>query len=64
MYGTAVSQLESFLSKRGMPSEAINIRREHVEAFIAHLVDTKSASTAKTRYGGLHVFFTFLGAWV
>lgn len=60
IYGTAVDQLARYLEDAGMPTEVANIRREHVEAFIAHLVDTKSASTAKTRFGGLQVFFAWL----
>jgi len=60
VYGTAVAQLAAFLNERGMPTEAVNLRREHVEAFIADLLDTRSASTAKTRYGGLQVFFGWL----
>lgn len=59
-YGAAVSQFAAFLAERGMPTAAVNIRREHVEAFIADLLQRRSASTAKTRYGGLQVFFGFL----
>jgi integrase len=44
-----------------MPVEAGGIAREHVEAFIADLfAHGRSASTAKTRYGGLQVFFRWL----
>ena len=57
IYRTGVAQLGAFLAERGMPREIAHVRREHVEAFIAHLVETKSASTAKTRYGALAVFF-------
>lgn len=59
-YGTAVRQFAAFLDERGMPAEAVNIRREHVEAFLEHLLATRSASTAKTRHGGLAVFFNWL----
>jgi site-specific recombinase XerD len=60
VYGQAVRQLAAFLTERGMPSQVANIHREHVEAFIAHLLDTRSAMTAKTRFGGLQVFFRWL----
>ena len=40
-----------------MPAEVANVRREHIEAFLADLLERRSASTAKTRHGGLHVFF-------
>jgi site-specific recombinase XerD len=58
IYTTAVRQLADFLEARGMPTEVANVHREHVEAFLADLMaQGKSASTAKTRFGGLQVFF-------
>lgn len=60
IYGTGVAQLADFLERAGMPTEVTNIHREHVEAFIADLIDTKSAMTAKTRFGALQVFFKWL----
>lgn len=60
VYRSAVTQFAGFLEDRGMPTAAANVRREHVEAFIADLLARRSASTAKTRYGGLQVFFGFL----
>lgn len=66
VYGAPVSQFAGFLVGRGMPAAATNVRREHVEAFIADLLERRSASTAKTRYGGLQVFFGRLveeGSW-
>jgi site-specific recombinase XerD len=59
-YCTAVDQLATFLAARGMPTEVANIHREHVEAFLADLLERRSASTAKTRHGGLQVFFKYL----
>jgi site-specific recombinase XerD len=59
-YMTAVEQFAAFLDERGMPTEAINVRREHVEAFLEQLLETRSASTAKTRHGGLGRFFNWL----
>jgi site-specific recombinase XerD len=60
VYGTAVKQLAAFLAERGMPTAVASIRREHVETFIADVLERSSASTAKTRYGGLDVFFKFV----
>lgn len=60
VYGSAVTQLAAFIAEQGMPNRVASIAREHVEAFIARLVETRSASTAKTRFGGLQVFFGYL----
>jgi len=60
VYRLSVVQFAAFLEDRGMPREAANVKREHVEAFIADLLSRRSAATAKTRYGGLQVFFGWL----
>lgn len=57
LYRTAVDQFIAYATAAGMPTTAQGVTREHVEAFIAHLLDTRSPSTAKTRYGGLQAFF-------
>ncbi|MGK2929522.1 MAG: tyrosine-type recombinase/integrase, partial [Acidimicrobiales bacterium] len=59
-YLAAVTQFDAFLGERGMPAEVAKITREHVEAFIEHLLTTRSASTAKTRFGGLKTFFRYV----
>jgi site-specific recombinase XerD len=59
-YCAAVHQLAAFLSANGMPTEVANISREHIEAFLVDLLERRSPSTAKTRHGGLHVFFKWL----
>lgn len=59
-YLTAVRQLAAFLAERGMPLEVASMAREHIEAFIAHLLATRSPATDKARYGGLQVFFGWL----
>jgi integrase len=44
-----------------MPVDVTGIAREHVEAYLADLLARgRSASTVKTRYGGLQVFFSWL----
>ncbi len=42
-YMEAARQLLAFLAESGMPTLVLNIRREHVEAFVGRLVDTRSA---------------------
>ena len=59
-YTDATSQFAAFLQERGMPTDVRAIAREHVEAFVVHLRDTRSASTAETRFRGLRRFFAWL----
>jgi site-specific recombinase XerD len=61
-YRTAVELLSDFLSDRGMPLAVGKVKREHIEAFIAHLLETRSAETAATRYRCLRPFFKWLEA--
>src|SRR5262249_27159091 len=58
-YCSAPTQLAAFLEANGMPPAVTHIAREHVEAFLADLLTRRSPSTAKTRHGGLQVFFGF-----
>ena len=44
-YGEAVDQFARFLSNQGMPAALPHIRREHVESFIAHLLDHWAPAT-------------------
>lgn len=62
LYRTAVAQFVDFTSDAGMPQVATAVTREHVEAFIAHLLQTRSPSTARTRYGGLQAFWNWCEA--
>jgi site-specific recombinase XerD len=56
----AVGQLADFLDERGMPTDVAALRREHVEAFIEHLLAHRSPATAANRYRALSRFFRFL----
>src|ERR1700687_1924230 len=56
-YGEAAKQLLDYLRGAGMPTEVGGIHREHVEAFIANLLDIRSPSTAATRFRGLQQLF-------
>ena len=59
-YELAARQLLEFLDQSGMPTEAGSIHREHVEAFIEHILAIRTASTAATRYRGLQQLFRWL----
>jgi site-specific recombinase XerD len=59
-YLAAITQLDAFLRERGMPTAVGCLAREHVEAFIAELLQTRSASTASNRFRALQQFFKFL----
>lgn len=50
---------EEYLLRTGMPWQATHIRREHVEGFIAELLEHFRPSTAKIRYGSLQQLFPF-----
>ncbi len=56
-YLESLGQLTEFLLAAGMPTEVARIRREHVEAWVAHLVETRAAATASKRYAAARVFF-------
>jgi len=57
-YLQAVALFTAFLEDRGMPQLVANIRREHVEMFIADLLERgQKPSTAANRYSGLRAFF-------
>jgi site-specific recombinase XerD len=51
-YVESAEQLLAFFGQRGMPTEVVKVRREHIDAFIADLLDRRSASTA-ARYHAL-----------
>lgn len=46
-----------FLRDRGMPLDAANVRREHVEAWIAELLQRWRPATASNRYRALAAFW-------
>ena len=45
-YTSAVELLDRFLAERGMPRTVTGVRREHVETFIAHLLERWKPATA------------------
>ncbi len=40
-----------------MPTDVAKLRRQHVEAFIAHLLESRKPATAANRYRALSAFF-------
>jgi len=59
-YTESAEQLARFLADQGMPLDVANIRREHVESFMAFLLDRWKATTANNRFRGLQSFFKWL----
>ncbi len=59
-YMRATGQLAAFLAEKGMPQDVASITREHLEAFVTHLLSTRSPNTASTRYKALKVFWKWL----
>jgi site-specific recombinase XerD len=60
IYTTAVARFMDFLVRAGMPTAAEHVHREHVEAFVAALVETRAPNTAATYYRALRRFFSWL----
>ncbi len=59
-YCGAVEQFEAFLAAQGMPQKVADLTREHIEAFITHLLETRKPTTAHQRYRGLQAFTKWL----
>lgn len=58
-YVGAVRKLHQFLVDQGMPLELAGIRREHLEHFITHVLETRKPATANQRYRGIRSFFVW-----
>ncbi len=56
-YDEALRLFGNFLRERGMPTSVPTIKREHVEAFITHLLANWKPATASNRYRALQSFF-------
>lgn len=59
-YSSAALLLADFLAEHGMPTDVAAIRREHVEAFIADLLERRAPATAHNRFRGCQAFFAWL----
>jgi site-specific recombinase XerD len=60
-YTDAVRLLATYCQAHGAPMLAGELRREHVQAFIADQLARWKPTTAHNRYRGLHAFFS--GWW-
>ncbi len=60
LYGDVATRFAVFLADAGMPTDVAHIRREHVEAWIASLLDRWKPATASNRYRSLVQFFKWL----
>ncbi len=56
-YTEALRMLDGYLAEAGMPREVGNIRREHVESFIADILARWKPATAHNRYRSLQAFW-------
>ena len=56
-YRDATRQLYTFLRDQGMPTQIEHVKREHIESFIADLLERWSALNAETRFKGIQQFF-------
>ena len=59
-YLEAVEKFGAFLFHSSMPTDVANIRREHVEEFLANILAVHKATTAHNRYRSLHSYFKWL----
>jgi site-specific recombinase XerD len=56
-YMEAVGAFTRFLAAKGMPANIAAIKRDHIETWIEHLVNTSKPATAVNRYRSLQQFF-------
>jgi site-specific recombinase XerD len=60
IYVAGVTGFARWVEEKGLPDGILQVDAGYVEGYIADLVETRSASTAKTRYGALQAFFGWL----
>jgi len=58
-YFGAISRLDEFLASAGMPRVISLLRHEHIESFIASVLETQAAATASNRYRAIKSFFAW-----
>jgi site-specific recombinase XerD len=59
-YLNALRRLDEFLADRGMPRELRAIRREHLEAWIADMLERNQAGTVSIAFRAVRPFFRWL----
>ena len=62
LYVEAAQQVVDWLESEGRPTEPNQIGQRHLNAFIMHLLDTRSDSTANSRYRSLRQFWKWMDA--
>jgi len=60
VYSDGLAALGRWLGAEGLSQDPRALRRQDLEGFIAHLLDTRSAETAATRFRALRVFCNWL----
>ncbi len=55
-----MERLSDYLVAQGMRTDVTKLTREHIEAFIVHLLDTRSPATGLYRFKALQQFFRWL----
>ena len=60
VYSGAARQLVDYLRAHGMPTQAANVTREHIEAFLEDLLTRRKPATANNRYRALSQLFKYL----
>jgi site-specific recombinase XerD len=58
-YTSAVTMLADHLTDRGMPTQVANVRREHVENFLAWMTEHYKPASVRNRYTGVRQFFAW-----
>jgi site-specific recombinase XerD len=56
-YMEGVARLATFLTEQGLPTDLAAIKREHVESWIADILEHSKAATAANRYRSAQAFF-------
>lgn len=62
LYTDSLRQFDQFLKAVGMPTRVASVKREHVEAYLADVLQRNSPSTAQTRYKCLRLFWKWVAA--
>lgn len=62
LYTDSLAQFARYLHTAGMPTRMSSITREHVESYLADVLDRNSASTAQVRYKCLRQFWKWAAA--
>lgn len=59
-YVGASRQFLDFLKANRLPTDVGDIRREHIESWMVHLLESRKATTALNRFKGLQAWFRWL----